>query len=449
MSYYIIRRFLYAIPVIIGVNVITFVLFFYINSPEQMAQTHLGEKRVTLEQIERWKRQRNYHLPYFYNNGWQQEAVREVSESGWINFSYLTSGKCALVVEVKKGKAQVDLQIASFQSPSLLLPSPWKSVENKKSELQDSVPDGYIIEGSISIEVSEDKKKRLEFEVTNPDGAKLSLHTNPNESGIILRLHYLQELNLFERFTQTIFFQKSIKFLWFDFGIADDGRPIGQEILKRVPPSLSITIPMFILGLLVEITFAMILAFFRATYLDFWGVILCVIMMSISIMFYVIGGQWFFSKVLKLVPISGFDTGVHSIKFVILPVVIGILGGIGINTRFYRTLFLEEINKDYVRTARSKGLPEYLVLYKHALKNAMIPILTGVVTSLPFLFTGSLILESFFAIPGMGAFMLEAIQRQDFAIVQAMVFLGAVLYIMGLIMTDIAYTLVDPRVRFE
>lgn len=172
-------------------------------------------------------------------------------------------------------------------------------------------------------------------------------------------------------------------------------------------------------------------------------------MMSISIMFYVIGGQWFFSKILKIVPISGFDTGVHSIKFVILPVIIGILGAIGINARWYRTIFLEEINKDYVRTARSKGLPEYLVLYKHALKNAMIPILTGVVVSIPFLFIGSLILESFFAVPGMGAFTLEAIQRQDFSIVQSMVFLGAVLYIVGLIMTDIAYTLVDPRVRLE
>jgi peptide/nickel transport system permease protein len=117
--------------------------------------------------------------------------------------------------------------------------------------------------------------------------------------------------------------------------------------------------------------------------------------------------------------------------------------------RFYRTIFLGEINKDYVRTARAKGIPERAVLFIHTLKNAMIPILTGVVVSLPLLFSGSLLLESFFAIPGMGSFTLDAIQRQDFAVVQAMVSLGSFLYVLGLLLTDISYTLVDPRVRLE
>jgi peptide/nickel transport system permease protein len=147
--------------------------------------------------------------------------------------------------------------------------------------------------------------------------------------------------------------------------------------------------------------------------------------------------------------VSGYDTGLHAAKFVLLPVLIGVLGGLGSSVRWYRTIYLEEMGKDYVRTARAKGLPESVVLYKHALKNAMIPVLTGIVVTIPFLFIGSLVLESFFAIPGMGSFMLEAIQRQDFAIVQAMVFLGSVLYIVGLIMTDLSYTLVDPRIRLE
>jgi peptide/nickel transport system permease protein len=134
-------------------------------------------------------------------------------------------------------------------------------------------------------------------------------------------------------------------------------------------------------------------------------------------------------------------------KFLILPVIIGVIAGIGQGTRWYRTIFLEEIGKDYVRTARAKGLAEPRVLFKHALKNALIPILTGVVVILPLLFMGSLIMESFFGIPGLGSYTIEAIQRQDFAIVRAMVFLGSVLYILGLLMTDISYTLVDPRVR--
>jgi peptide/nickel transport system permease protein len=136
-------------------------------------------------------------------------------------------------------------------------------------------------------------------------------------------------------------------------------------------------------------------------------------------------------------------------KFLILPVVVGLIAGIGSGTRWYRTLFLEEMEKDYVRTARAKGLSEMAVLFSHVLKNAAVPILTGVVVLLPLLFLGALITESFFGIPGLGSYTIDAINSQDFGIVRSMVFLGSVLYIVGLILTDIAYTWVDPRVRFS
>jgi len=130
-------------------------------------------------------------------------------------------------------------------------------------------------------------------------------------------------------------------------------------------------------------------------------------------------------------------------------VIIGVVGGIGAGARLYRTLFLEEMGKDYVRTARAKGLAEGVVMFRHVLKNAMIPILTGVVVVIPSLFLGSLITESFFGIPGLGSYTIDAIQAQDFAVVRVMVFIGSVLYILGLMLTDISYTLVDPRVRFD
>ena len=133
----------------------------------------------------------------------------------------------------------------------------------------------------------------------------------------------------------------------------------------------------------------------------------------------------------------------------ILPVVVGIVGSVGSGTRWYRTLFLEEIHRDYVRSARAKGLSEHWVLFRHVLRNALIPILTGVVVVLPLLFIGSLLTESFFGIPGLGSYTIDAINRQDFAIVRAMVFLGSVLYILGLLLTDISYTLVDPRIRLS
>ncbi|MFK8026496.1 MAG: ABC transporter permease [Gammaproteobacteria bacterium] len=325
MISYIIRRLLYAIPILIGVNIITFVLFFVINSPDHMAISQLGEKHTTLEQIEEWKRERGYHLPLLVNE---------------------------------------------------------------------------------------------------------------------------QEMGM-EKITETIFFQKSIKLFVFDFGSSDSGRNIGYDISNRMWPSLAIAIPNLILGLFVTITFALLIAFFRATYIDYWAVIICVALMSVSTLFYIIGGQFVIGKLLQVVPISGYDTGFEAIKFLILPVIIGVIGGIGSSTRWYRTIFLEEINKDYVRTARSKGLSEQLVLFRHVLRNALIPILTGVVVVLPMLFMGSLLVESFFGIPGLGSYTIDAINSQDFAIVRSMVYLGSVLYIIGLILTDISYTLVDPRIRLN
>ena len=322
---YIIRRMLYAIPILIGVNLITFTLFFVVNTPDDMARMHLGIKRVTPEAISKWKQERGYDKPLVYNS-------------------------------TEKGA---------------------------------------------------------------------------------------------DKFTDTIFFEKSTAMFVFDFGRADDGRDIAHEIKTRMLPSLAIALPVFILGLISYITFALVMAFFRATYIDFWGVVLCIAIMSISLLFYVIGGQFLISKLWHLVPISGFSGGLDMGKFLVLPVIIGVFSGSGASTRWYRTIFLEEMGKDYVRTARAKGLPESIVLFRHVLGNAMVPILTGAVVLIPSLFMGSLILESFFGIPGLGSYTIDAINSQDFAVVRAMVFLGSFLYIIGLILTDISYTLVDPRIRLE
>jgi peptide/nickel transport system permease protein len=235
----------------------------------------------------------------------------------------------------------------------------------------------------------------------------------------------------------------------FEFGKGDDGRNIGNEIRTRMGPSLAIALPVFVIGLMVNITFALLMVFFRATYLDLWGVVLCVVLMSISGLFYIIAGQYFIAKLWNLLPISGFSGGIDGLRFILLPVLVGVVAGIGSGARWYRTIFLEEIGKDYVRTARAKGLSEVRVLFRHVLKNGMIPILTGAVVVLPLLFMGSLITESFFGIPGLGSYTIDAIQAQDFAVVRAMVFLGSFLYIVGLILTDISYSWVDPRVRLQ
>jgi len=325
MLAYLIRRLLYALPILIGVNVITFALFFVVNTPDDMARMQLGVKRVTPEAIEKWKAERGYDKPLFWN--------------------------------------------------------------------------------------------------TSATGS--------------------------DRLSDTIFFGKSVKMFALDFGRADDGRDIAREIVSRMGPSLAVALPVFVLGLFAAITFALLLVYFRATYLDFAGVVLCVGMMSVSGLFYIIGGQWLVSKIWHLVPISGYAEGLTAAKFVILPVIVSVLAGIGSSARWYRTIFLEEYTKDYVRTARAKGLSESWVLFRHVLRNALIPILTGAVVVIPTLFMGSLLIEAFFGIPGLGSYTIDAINAQDFAVVRAMVFIGSALYIVGLLLTDISYTLVDPRIRLQ
>jgi peptide/nickel transport system permease protein len=199
----------------------------------------------------------------------------------------------------------------------------------------------------------------------------------------------------------------------------------------------------------VGVSLALAFAYFRGTYVDTFGTFLCVLVMSISAVVYVIGLQFLLGKLLRYGPVWGFDTGTGLWKFLVVPVAIGVISGVGAEIRLFRTFFLDETNQDYVRTARAKGVSEAAVLSRHVFKNALIPIITSTVAAIPGLILGSLLIENFFGIPGLGNFTVDAINSQDFAVVRAMVFLGTLLYIVGLVLTDICYALVDPRVRLE
>jgi peptide/nickel transport system permease protein len=158
-------------------------------------------------------------------------------------------------------------------------------------------------------------------------------------------------------------------------------------------------------------------------------------------------GQYLFSRVLMLSPMSGYAPGLDAVKFLLLPIGLSLLSRLGGEARLYRAMLLEEAAKDYVRTARAKGLGEWQVLTRHVLRNALIPIITSAGSYLPYVFLGSLVFESFFGLPGLGAYVIEAITKQDFAVVRTMVFLGSLLYIVSYILIDVAYTWADPRVR--
>jgi peptide/nickel transport system permease protein len=241
------------------------------------------------------------------------------------------------------------------------------------------------------------------------------------------------------------------RMLSFDFGRSDaDDTVILDRIEKGAGPSLSLTFPEFVLGILLGIGVSLFVAFFRETYIDRAIVVLSVLGMSISSLLYIIGGQWLIAKELRWFPISGFDPSweVRS-RFLALPVLIGVVVALGGTVRFYRTVFIEEIYKDYVRTARAKGAGEIRIMTRHVLQNAMIPILTSVVTEIPYLIMGSLLLEASFGIPGLGSLTYDAINGNDFATLRTMVYIGSLFFVVGQILTDISYTLADPRIRLD
>jgi peptide/nickel transport system permease protein len=241
------------------------------------------------------------------------------------------------------------------------------------------------------------------------------------------------------------------RMLTFDFGRSDaDDTPISARLRRGVGPSLYLTVPLFAIGLVLSVLLSLFITHLRGTYVDRASVVLCVLSMSLSILVYIIGVQYLIGKLLRWFPISGFDPSPSVVfRFLALPLIVGVMAELGSDVRFFRTVFLEETGKEYVRTALAKGCSPARVMLRHVLRNALIPILTQVVIAIPFLFTGSLLLESFFGIPGLGSMTVEAINGNDFATLRTMVYIGALMFVGAQILTDVCYTLADPRVRLE
>ena len=325
MGSYIVRRIGYGALVLLGVNLITFFLFFSVYTPDDMARLNLGGKRVTPDAVEKWKAERGYDKPLYWND--------------------------------------------------------------------------------------------------TRDGST--------------------------RLTDTVFWDRSVSLFALRFGRADGeaAGDIGDEVAARMKVSLQLALPLFILQVIASVAFALVLVMLRGTRLDVWGVVLCVVMLSISSLFYIMVGQFFFSRLMRIAPASGYAAGFDAVKFLALPILLSLIARIGGEGRLYRAMLLEELGKDYVRTARAKGLAEPRMMIVHVLRNALIPVITSAGAYLPYVFMGSLVFESFFGLPGLGAYVIEAIGKQDFAIVRTMVFLGSLLYIATYIVIDIAYTWADPRVR--
>ncbi len=324
MFNYIIRRLLYVVPILLGVMLLTFALFFIMQSPEAMARNVLG-KRATEHNIQVWLVKRGYDKPLFFN-------------------------------------------------------------------------------------------------------------TRPGEK-------------LFD----SIFWTKMRQYASLDLGKSDTtDRPISEVFREGAIPSLLITVPAFFTGLAMAVVLSLYLVFLRHSPIDTSGVFVCVALMSIPPMVYIFFGQGVIALTLNYFPAYGFHlSGLSTLKVLLLPVLLMVVMSLGRDVRLYRAIFLEEIEQDYVRTALAKGVSSARMLLTHVLKNGMIALITLTVAAIPSLILGSLLLENFFGIPGLGNALLLAIQTTDNASMQAFVLLGAILIQIGLIATDICYALVDPRIRLS
>ncbi|MDB6172498.1 MAG: Binding-protein-dependent transport system inner rane component [Chthoniobacteraceae bacterium] len=324
MFSYLIRRILYAVPILLGVMVLTFFLFFVVQKPETMARNVLG-KRATPQTIAEYLHKRGYDKPRFINR----------------------------------------------------------------------------------------------------------------EPG--------------QPFYDSIFFTQLQKLATFDLGVSDvTGRDLKTVFKEGAIPSLLLTLPAFFVGFIMAVGLALYLVFVRETRLDAAGALVSIALMSVPPMIYIIFGQAVIALTFNYFPAFGFElSGLTTLKFLLLPVSLIVVMGLGSDVRLYRAIFLEEIGQDYVRTAQAKGVSSTRLLLVHVLKNGMIALITLVVAHLPLLVMGSLLIENFFGIPGLGNLLVSAIQTSDFATVRASVYLGSILYLIGLAATDVCYALVDPRIRLS
>ncbi|MBN1676855.1 MAG: ABC transporter permease [Kiritimatiellae bacterium] len=445
MLRYILRRTLYMVPTVLGVILLTFVLFNMAGGDPALLK--LG-KNATPKTLEDYDVQRGYNKPLIAGH-WG--TIRAYTHS---DFS--------------------------------LGPGPWKGIENVRHETEPAGhlvltgPGEYAVPLAFSLYPEQPYRWRVRYRLQAPGRARLVVRqaggqpvtaelrpcagfrtatlvfaTGARAAGLTctfvveqgtldmasLRLNR-RARHLFD--SQFWFYLRQLARL--DFGVSHEtNQRVSTMIKDGIGPSLALTVPVFGVGLFTAITLALVCAFFRNTVVDRLFVVLSVVLMSVNYLVWIVFGQYYLGYIRRWFPVWGFE----SARYLLLPVLIGVVSGLGANLRFYRTVMLDEMYRDYVRTAFAKGAGRRRVLFRHVLKNAMIPILTSVVMAIPFLYTGSLLLESFFGIPGLGAMAINGLNMSDFDVIRALVFVGAVLYVVANLMTDICYALVDPRVRLQ
>ena len=429
MGRYVIRRLLQAIPTVVGVVLITFLLFNVVGgSPAAMV---LGQN-AGARSLEEFDEARGYNKPLFFGNWAATRALESVDfetapqsvrakwgagESGWLRLEpgqELSLPFAFPLPEGERWRLTIEGRGAGFPQCGKKFSTLWKK-SAKSSTLWKKV--FHTVEKSVF----------------RAEGGAVEIRRVKLERGT----RHVFDSQLWD-------YVKRVGRL--DFGTSTSlNQPVGKLLWSGIGPSLSLTVPILVVELGVSLTLALLCAVRRGSWLDRSLVAVCVALMSVNYLVWIVFGQFVLAFKLGWFPVWGFE----SWRNLLLPVGIGVATGLGANVRFYRTILLEDMHKAYVRTAFAKGLSERRVLFKHVLKNALGPVITNVALALPFLYTGSLLLESFFGIPGLGYLSLNAIHSSDVDVVRAVVLVGALLFTAANVLADVALAWVDPRVKLS
>ncbi len=424
------------IPTVLGVILITFILFNVVGgSPASMT---LG-RHVTPQSLEQFDEQRGFNKPLFF--GWwsktraYEDSEFDINAGAWRQVPGAEWSKQGFLSLKSGADYPVPLAFSLRPNTGYRLTVEYRMTEGTTAEF-------FPMIGKKPLEFSKHWKKTVViFQcLEKPSEFKVGFHVSGGSLEIRSLKLRRQMPNPFD--SQLAFFFRQIA--RFDFGTSSSlNQPVSRLLLAGIGPSLVLMIPIFFGGLLVSIVISLFCAFFRNTLLDRIFVILSVALMSINYIVWIVVGQYVLGFRMGWFPTWGFA----SWQYLLLPVLVGVLSGLGGDVRFYRTIMLDEMYKDYVRTAFAKGVSRSGVLFKHVLKNAMIPIVTNVIVAIPFLYTGALLLEGFYGIPGLGYLAVNALNSSDGDVIRAEVFIGSVLFVTANLVTDICYAWLDPRVK--
>ena len=459
MLKYVLRRMWQMVPTVVGVILVTFVLFNVVGG--DMARASLG-KNVSARVLEEFDEQRGLNKPLLFGSWSDTRAFRD-SEFN------LNAGAWNAVEGVEYRPAGKDgvgrIAILGGGLPSARSSLAESGVGARRPHIRCRIPLAFDLDPDTSYRWTLVYRLPESGEASFVEGDKPPQPLSPTPHWKTLHIpvrggaeYSLQSLGaplevrsirLRRRMaspfdSQFFFYLRQLARL--DFGVSSStNQPVASMILDGIGPSLTLTVPIFIAGLVTALFLALVCAFYRDRFLDRFFVVLSVALMSVNYLVWIIIGQYVLGFRLGAFPVWGYESWQH----LLLPVLIGVVSGLGANVRFYRTIMLDEMYRDYVRTAFAKGVGKKRVLFRHVMKNAMVPVVTNVVIAIPFLYAGSLLLESFFGIPGLGYMAVNAINSSDVDVIRAVVLIGAVLFVFANLITDLCYALVDPRVKLS